>query len=171
MGKHRIAFFLTLLLTCLAQTAHAFFDPPWITPATPRAGETVSVNIRGGVCDSIFERQGFPQITQEGNAIRLLEYGHHWDTAELCVYDIGTLTEPLGAFPSGDYTLTVEFIYLDGLSLEYTTVTLGVIPFTVTGAVSTAPVPMFSLMGLLGLAFVLSSLALRVLWARHRDTF
>jgi len=105
---HDALLVMLLLLACNTQTAHAFFDPPWITPAAPIAGEPVSVNIRGGICDSIFEHQGYPQITREGNTIRLLEYGHHWD-GELCIYDIGTLTEPIGTFLRGDYTLTVDF--------------------------------------------------------------
>jgi hypothetical protein len=35
-----------------ASNAYAFFHPPWVTPAAPRLGETVSVTIRGGICDS-----------------------------------------------------------------------------------------------------------------------
>jgi len=170
MGKHRIAFLLTLLLTCMAQTAHAFFDPPWITPAAPRAGETVSVNIRGGVCDAIVERPGYPQITRDGNAIRILEYGNREDFQDFCIYGIGTLTVPIGGFPPGDYALTVDFIYLDGLALEYRTITLGVIPFTVTRAVSVAPVPTFNLTGLCALAFAVSSLALCNVRARRRES-
>ena len=54
MFKHCVAATLALSLGFVAQTAHAFFDPPWITPEAPRAGEIVSVNIRGGICDSIF---------------------------------------------------------------------------------------------------------------------
>src|SRR4051794_2848502 len=106
---------LVLVLALAAPSAHAFFDPPWITPATPRAGEVVSVSIRGGVCDAIAFRPGYPQITQQGNAIRILEYGHHWEDADLCIYDIGTLVEPIGAFAPGDYVLTVDFIYPDVL--------------------------------------------------------
>jgi hypothetical protein len=90
-----------------------FFDPPWITPASPTASDVVSVNIRGGICDSIFFKQGFSQITQQGHSIRILEYGHHWDDLDLCIYDVGTLGEPIGTFAPGDYTLTVDFVYQD----------------------------------------------------------
>ena len=89
---------MALLVAFLAQPAQAFIDPPWITPEAPRAGETVSVNIRMGICDAIFERPGYPQITQEGNAIRIVEYGHHWDDDALCIYSIGTSVDPIGAF-------------------------------------------------------------------------
>jgi len=170
MAKRLVALLLTLLSACVMQTAHAFFDPPWITPAEPRAGEILSSNFRIGGCDELIPAPGYPQITREGNAIRIVEYGDRVLFGD-CFNPIHAETHPIGALPPGDYTLIVDFFYLDTLFFEYRTITLGVIPFTVTGAVSTAPVPMFSLMGLLGLAFVLSSLALRVLWARHRDTF
>ena len=74
------------MFALVAQTAHAFFDPPWITPAAPEAGEIVSVNIAWGICDAIFERPGYPQITQEGNAIRIVEYGDHVTFADFCIY-------------------------------------------------------------------------------------
>jgi hypothetical protein len=98
-----LAFVLVSLLAFATQSAYAFFDPPWITPTAPRAGEVVSVNIRNGICDAFFEWPGYPQLSRQGDAIRLLEYGQHWDTVELCVFEIGQLTEPVGAFPAGDY--------------------------------------------------------------------
>jgi hypothetical protein len=158
---------LTLLFAFAMHSAQAFFDPPWITPVAPRAGEIVSVNIRGGICDSIFFRPGYPQITQVGNDIRILEYGHHWDTLDLCVYDIGTLTAPVGAYPAGDYTLTVDFLYDDFL-YGPTIINLGVIPFTVTGVTFAAPVPASSQAALLVLLLLVSGVALRVLRIRRR---
>ena len=127
------------------------------TPAAPRAGETVSVNIRGGICDSIFFRPGYPQITQVGNDIRILEYGHHWDTFDLCVYDIGTLTTPVGTFSAGDYMLTVDFIYPD--MLGPTPLTLGVIPFTVSGVSPLASVPASTTSGQLALLILVAGAA------------
>ncbi|HKE48129.1 MAG TPA: hypothetical protein VKB52_08685 [Rhodanobacteraceae bacterium] len=148
MFAHRITLAVTLAFA--TPNAHAFFDAPWITPATPRAGEVVSVNIRDGICDAIFEHPGYPQITQQGNFVRLVEYGHHWDTADLCIYDIGTLVEPLGAFPPGDYTVTVDFVYNDYL-YGPTIINLGVTPFSVTGATPAMPVPTLSDAGVLAL--------------------
>ena len=130
---------IALALAFVVPSAHAFFDTPWIMPAAPRANEIVSVNIRGGICDAIFERPGFPQITQQGSAVRILNYGHHWDDTDLCIYNVGTLTQPIGSFPEGSYTLTVDFVYPD--ISGPTTITLGTIPFTVSGAASAAPVP------------------------------
>lgn len=166
MLVHR--FVLILALALCAPGAQAFFDQPWITPAEPRAGDVVSVNIRGGICDSIFFKPGYPQITQQGDAIRILEYGHHWDTEDLCIYDIGTLAEPIGAFPPGDYTATVDFTYED-YPFGYTTLTLGVIPFTVTGATPPAPVPASSRSTQLVLLTLVSGSALEGL-RRRRQT-
>ena len=89
---------LTLLFAFSVQTAQAFFDPPWIAPAAPRAGEIVSVNISGGICDTIFEWPGYPQVTRQGNAVRIVEYGAHVDFVDWCIYGVGTLTEPIGNF-------------------------------------------------------------------------
>jgi len=155
-----------LFLAFFAQTARAFIDPPWITPAEPRAGETVSVNIRMGICDVIVSRPGYPQITREGNSIHLLEYGHHWDGGELCIYDIGTLTEPIGAFPPGHYTLTVDFIH-DNYPDGYATITLGVIPYSVTDASPAASVRASHPLGLFALSFLLSGFGVWMLRLRQ----
>ena len=164
MSMHRLILAIVLLL--IAPGTQAFFDPPWITPVAPRAGEIVSVNIRGGICDAIAFRPGYPQITRQGNVIRVLEYGHHWDDADLCIYDIGTLTVPIGAFPSGDYTLTVDFVYPDVLGP--TTVTLGTTSFTVTGVTLARPVPAFAAPGRFALLVLISCMALCVLRSRRR---
>jgi hypothetical protein len=163
----RIVSSFALASALVMPSARAFFDPPWITPAAPRAGETMSVNIRGGICDAIFFRQGYPQITRQGNAIRILEYGHHWDDLDLCVYDVGTLVQPIGNFTSGDYTLTVDFAY-EGYPLGLTTVTLGVVPFSVAGAASVTEVPTSTTSGLIALVVLIGCLALRGLHLRQR---
>jgi hypothetical protein len=165
---HRTTSAFALLFALAAPTAHAFIDPPWITPAAPIAGEAVSVNIRMGICDAIFERPGYPQITQAGNAIRILEYGHHWDDDALCIYYVGTTTVPIGTFPPGDYVLTVDFLY-DDLAFGYTIMNLGVIPFTVRGATPAAPVPTTGLSGLVVLLLLLPSLAVWILRTRRRS--
>jgi len=135
----------------------------------PRAGDTVSVGIRGGICDGIFEREGYPQITREGAAIRLLEYGHHWDTDELCIYGIGTMSEPIGVFPAGNYTLTVDLIYPDFFG-DPQILSIGVIPFTVMRAAPAAPVPSFRVSGLIALTLGLSSLAVWRLRGRRTSS-
>jgi hypothetical protein len=168
MYVHRIVPVLAVVLALVARDARAFFDPPWITPSIPRVGQPVSVNIRGGICDSIFFRPGYPQITRQGNAIRILEYGHHWDTFDLCVYDIGTLTEPIGTYPPGDYTVTVDFTY-DNYPFGYETITLGVVPFTVVGATPAASVPAVSLSWKFVLLALISGIAVGALRMRRRS--
>ena len=147
----------------IAPSAQAFFDAPWITPANPTAGQTVSINIHGGVCDGIFSRAGYPQITQEANAIRMVWYGEHWPEGSgdlLCSNIIGTLSYPFAAFPVGDYTLTVELAYVDFSGFP-NLLTIGVIPFTVTGApAADASVPTLRPVALLALSLTLSLAAL-----------
>ena len=155
-----------LLLAMMSSSAQAFFDPPWITPAAPRAGEMVSVNIRGGICDTFFEWPGYPQLTQQGNGIHLLEFGQHWDTQDLCIFGIGTLSEPIGAFAPGDYVLTVEMIYDDFL-YGPTIVTLGVVPFTVTGTATAAPIPATGAFGRLAIFILISGSAIGALRNRR----
>jgi len=167
MFKRFVEVTLVLSLAFSASSAQAFFDPPWITPAAPRSDEIVSVNIRGGICDSIFFSPGYPQVTQQGNAIHLLEYGHHWDTQDLCIYDIGVLSEPIGAFAAGDYTLTVDMIYDDFL-YGPTIMTLGVVPFSVTGTTTAAPIPATGVFGRLAILILISGVAARAFWSRQR---
>jgi hypothetical protein len=158
---------LILALAMAAPSAYAFFDPPWITPATPRAGEIVSVNIYGGICDGVIEWPGYPQITQQGHSIHIVEYGVHVDFIDFCIYPAGTLSVPIGQFPLGDYTLTVDFAYDDPL-YGPTTMTIGVVPFTVLGTASAASVPTFGRSGLFALLLLIPGLALWVLQARRR---
>ena len=166
MSVHRLTLILTLLLALVSPSAHAFFDPPWITPAAPRAGALVSVNIHGGICDAIFEWPGYPQVTRQDNAVRTVEYGAHVDFVDWCIYGVGTLTEPIGNFPPGDYTLTVDLLY-DDLLYGSTTMTVGVVPFTVTGAMPVEPVPTLDVSGGLASVVLVSGLGIGALRNRR----
>lgn len=128
MLKHRAA--LTMLLVLLAQPVRAFFDPPYITPAQPIAGETVSVNIRGGICDAIVGLPGYPQLTQQGNSIHILFFGVHYGDPEFCNLGAGTAVTSIGSYPPGAYELNVAFRYL-GPGGSFVVEELGTIPFTV----------------------------------------
>jgi len=156
----------TLALWCFvfAQSARAFFDPPWITPASPTAEEPVFVNIYGGMCDFIVGAAGYPQITQDGNAIRVREYGFHYEPGdELCGDGTGTVTVPIGRFVPGQYTVTVELAYIDGFGTP-SILPIGVVPFTVSAPhISAAPVPTNSVPALftLMLALLVTAGALR----------
>ena len=169
MFKRCVAPVLALLLMLFAHTAHAFFDPPYITPVAPVAGGAVSVNIRAGVCDALGADPGYPQITQNGNAIRILLTGVHTDNSDFCIYPIGTATYQVGAYPAGSYTLQVDFLY-DAFPFGPTVITLGVVPFTVAGAPASAvPAPTNSPLALLALFLVVASVALWVLRGRRSE--
>ena len=165
MSLRHIAPVLMFVLALASRDAQAFFDPPWITPAAPRAGELVSVNIRGGGCDAILEWPGYPQITRNVNSVRLVEYGARAPDG-WCIFGEGVLSEPIGAFPPGDYTLTVEMIYDDFL-YGPTIMTLGVVPFTVTGTTTAAPIPSTGLFGQFAILFLISGLAIGALRNRR----
>jgi len=125
------------------------------------------VNIRMGICDATAERPGYPQVTQEGNAIRIVEYGDHVTFDDFCIFGIGMSIDPIGAFPPGEYTLTVDFFYEDFL-FGPTIMPLGVIPFAVTGAATVASVPTSSPLGLLALLLLVSGPTFWTLRKRRR---
>ena len=151
---------VTLTFAFLSSGAHAFFDPPWVTPGAPSAGEPLSINVSGGICDVFVEWPGYPQITQTGNAIRIVEYGNHETFEDFCNYGYWTVTEPIGSFSSGDYTVTVDFVYED-YPFGLATVTLGVIRFSVADAPRITEVPSSSASGLIVLSIFIGGLALR----------
>jgi hypothetical protein len=140
MSLRRIAPALAIGFAFAASDAQAFFDPPWITPVAPRAGEPVFLNVRGGTCDVFVERPGYPQVFRNGNDIGIIEYGNRETFDDFCIYGIWTLAEPMGTFSPGSYTLTVDFTY-ENYPFGHETITLGVVPFAVVGAAPAAPVP------------------------------
>jgi len=168
MFKRFIEVTLVLSLVFAVQTSQAFFDPPWITPATPKAGEIVSVNISGGICDVFVEWTGYPQLTRSGDAIRIVKYGNHEGFEDFCIYGLWTVTEPLGTFLPGDYTLTVDLAYDDAL-YGPTIMTLGVVAFTVTAATPGAPVPASSEAALLVLLLLVLGVSLWSLRIRRQS--
>jgi hypothetical protein len=121
-----------IALVALVPSAHAFIDPPYLTPQHPTAGETVSVSIRSGICDAVGTIPGYPQIARQGNTIRIVLWGVSSTDPILCNFPIGIGTYAVGAYPSGSYTLQVDRNYQDDLG-GIVTETLGVIPFTVAG--------------------------------------
>lgn len=133
MRFHRLGKVLVVALAMRAGRASAFLDPPYISPAQPRAGEMVVVNIHGGVCDAIVGLPGYPQITVQGNDIHMLLFSVHYDDPELCNLGTGTATFALGAYSVGSHTLIVERRYMT-ISGPWAEETLGIIPFAVASA-------------------------------------
>ena len=132
-------------------------DPPYITPVAPVAGETVSVNIRYGVCDAIRVVQS---IAQDGHAIRVLLSAIRYTGPFMCNFppdDLGVY--PVGAYPPGSHTLQVDIIYV-GSAGQHVTETLATLSFTVTAAPAPAvPAPVNGHVALAFLMFVLLGLA------------
>jgi len=167
MFKHRGA--LMMILALLAQPARAFFDPPYITPAQPIAGEPISVNIPGCICDAIIGLPGYPQVTQEGNAITILFFGVRNFDPEACYYAVGAAAFPVGSYVPGSYTLNVKLRYIGGTGI-FLVDTLGVVPFTVTGGApppASVPTPTLDIPGLSLLLLALAGIATCCLYSRR----
>jgi len=143
----------------VSSTANAFFDPPYITPAQPMAGEPMVVNIRGGNCDALFSLPGFPRITQVGNDIRIVYYSFHSDEIEFCIFDIGTAHLPIDGQPPGTYSYSIARVYNNFFNQEVEE-TLGVVPVTVIGgSVDAQPVPILGRVGVTVLMVALAAAA------------
>ena len=164
----RSLIFLTLML--LSQLAQAFVDPPTLSPTNPTEGQTVSVSIRVGQCDGL--PGGAEQITQTGNSIRILLNSYHAFDSEFCNIIVGVRTFPLGAYPAGSYTVQIDRTYEAVLPPRTIVETLGILPFTVTGAAAPAVLPTTGFIGLLALFATILLVAAPVLRRRqlYRNT-
>jgi hypothetical protein len=157
-----------LAFALCAQRASAFLDPPYLTPASPTAGELVSVNIYGGECDIADDGVVWPPpVTRQGSAITILLMGIHEGDPEFCYFGVGTETNPIGKFPPGNYTLDVERRYGTVFG-EWAQETLGIIPFTVSAVPQQQAIetPTLGDVGLTVLLFTLIGAARRVLHKR-----
>jgi hypothetical protein len=158
---------LAFSLLLFADTAAAFLDPPYLTPEHPTAGDTVSINIRAGVCDGIGSGHGYPRISQEGSHVRIIVWSVSYHDSELCFLPIWTNTIAVGAYPAGSYTLQVDRDYFDGGG-DLRTESLGAIPFTVAGS-GVVPQPVAApALDAYGLALLLLGLIGIVWWERRQ---
>ena len=159
---------LVLLCVLVLQPAQAFIDPPWITPESPQANETVYVNLRFGICDAILDDFKEPEISQQGSNIRILFSSVHHTDPILCFYPELMAAWPVGTFPPGTYTLQVDRWYQNGLEGDITTETLGVLPFTVAGVIGPpTSVPTLGTLLPFALAALLALLAIARLRGMH----
>lgn len=144
-------------LVAFAPSAQAFLDPPYITPQHPAVGEVVSVAIRGGVCDGVGTIPGYPQITRQGNMVRIVLWGVHATDPILCNIPIATVAYPVGAYPPGSYVVQMDRNYQDDLG-GIVTQTLGVMSFKVASRVQqpiALPAVGIAGLGVLGLVIFL----------------
>ncbi|MGN6517983.1 MAG: hypothetical protein ACTHK2_00990 [Dokdonella sp.] len=167
MYKRAFAPVLALVFALSAPSAQAFFDPPWITPEQPLAGEMVYINIHGGICDAITTTPGYPQVILEGNAIRFVVSGVHEEDLDWCIYGVGTATYPIGVYPAGAYVLTAEMRYTDFYA-NPAVLTIGAVDFSVRGTVApTVPVPAAGSTMLVVLLVLVAGIALLALHRRR----
>ena len=129
-----------LALLALASNCDAFFDPPAAVPANATPVQMVSVDIRKGICDLVFDGPNDTEVAMTNNVRRLILDGAHEDDPIFCNFPISTVRFPLGKFSAGEYVVNVFHRYTDFFGVEQT-VLVGTTMFTVTGAVVHHPIP------------------------------
>lgn len=162
-----LAIVAVLAFSFSASEAHAFITLDAIVPASPMPGETVAVRVSAGLCDSIIEAAGYPQITQNGNTIRMLLATSFTDDIILCNSEPGTVDLPFGDFPSGNYTLQLDRQYIDFFGATIIQ-TVGTARFVVGGAAESTPLPTLGVGGLLLMVLGMLAAAKLMLSRRNR---
>jgi hypothetical protein len=161
---------VTAFVFCMASMpAHAYLTLDAVVPDSPMAGETVSARISEGFCDATVEWEGYPQITQTGNVVRMVIYTLQYDDPILCIFEPVTWNLPFGAFPPGSYTFQLDRHIVPMLGPHYIE-TVGTRTFVVSGAPSVpTALPALSLGSLL--VMVLGLLAVvSIAFTRRRAT-
>jgi hypothetical protein len=160
MRIHYFRYLLLFALALYAEHASAFIGPPYVTPAHPMAGDTISVNVYRGECDVLSIGIVPPAVEEHDGHITALFTGIHEDDPEWCIYSTGTETVAIGSFPLGSYTLDVERRYMTVFGTWHQE-TLGIIPFVVSGDPARQPVEALTLnvAGLAGLLLTLIAVA------------
>jgi len=134
-----LAALMILATTFVAPAAEAFWLPPTLTPAIPKSGESVSVVVSGGGCDYLIEEAGYPQITRNGQNIRILVRTEHQTFGEFCTAEPFSFPFSLGTFVPGNYSVQVDiYFYSDVLGNHAET--LAILPMSVAAAAVPAPI-------------------------------
>ena len=128
-----------LLVLLLASGTAFAWDPLGIDPLAPTTNQLISTVMGTGGCDALPSTDGFPQISQTGQNIRVLFYGVRATDPEFCVYPDGQYAYPLGHYPAGNYSLRIDVVY-EHFPFGLEIVTLATIPFSVWGAPAATPV-------------------------------
>ncbi len=152
---------VVLVLMSSATLAHAFVDPPTVSPMNALVGQTIYVSVRAGMCDAIVYDPAYPKITQTESAIRVLIETAHADAPIFCIYNPpGTAAFSIGSYPAGSYTIQVDRHYLPFIGPEVIEA-IGTLSFTVAEPTS---LPALTLPSLLMLALLL---AIAAWWHRR----
>jgi len=164
---YRFSATVVLALACLLAvgTAHAYINLPFITPASPHAGEALYVNVDSGGCDAIVYELGYPQLSREGSNVRVVLAAIRYTDIELCDLPNGVSTLPIGVLPIGTYQVTVDIFYYDLFGNPHND-TIGVLPLVVQAAAA-APIgaPAMTTTGLALLVALLGGVAV---WRQYR---
>jgi subtilisin family serine protease len=159
-GEMKIFLATAILLATsfIAPVADAYWLPPVLSPVSPQSGQLVSVVMAGGGCDFMISEVGYPQITRNGNDIRIVIRTVHQAFGEFCTIPPFSYPWPLGTFEPGNYNVQVDiYFYQDALGEHAET--LAILPMTVAAA--PVPAPVNSLAGLITLAILIAFVAYR----------
>ena len=128
-----------LLVLLLASGTAFAWEPLGIDPVLPTANQLVSIVMGTGGCDALPSTDGFPQISQTDQSIRILFYGVRATDPEFCTYPSGQYAYPIGHYPAGNYSLRIDVVY-EHFPFGLEIVTLATIPFSVSGVPAATPV-------------------------------
>lgn len=159
--KHYRERWLFGLLLFGAPPVDAFVNLPQISPATPQAGEPVSVIVNAGHCDGLL---GTFELRIADDVLILTVDGIR--SYSICGIPVQDTSFAIGAFPVGSYTLQLDYHYNADFPNDEGTETVGTIQFDVApaGGTAVASVPAMDLVGRIGLTLSLlaiSAIALR----------
>jgi hypothetical protein len=126
------------LLSLASATAQAFIDPPYITPANPMAGTSLTLNVHAGECDFLRDET---TISRTGNIVHVDVFTNHQTDPLLCNADPVTRQYALGAFAPGTYTFSISRSYVDNSGVVFeplADIFLTVAPSTIVPAATPA---------------------------------
>jgi hypothetical protein len=92
-----------------------------------------------GGCDAFPSTEGFPQVSQTGQNIRILFFGVRATDPEFCNFPPGQYAYPVGHYLVGNYVLTIDVLY-ERFPFGLEIVTLATIPFNVSRPPAALPV-------------------------------
>lgn len=130
---------LCLFRLLFASSPALAWDALGIQPTVPADAELVSVVIGTNSCDALLGVDGFPQVSQTGQNVRILFYGVRETDPEFCNFTPGERAYPVGHYVAGNYVLTVDVLY-NHFPFGPEIVTLATIPFSVSGSPVATPV-------------------------------
>lgn len=161
-----VRWFFIACLGMLTAEAHAFIDPPVVVPASPTAATPITIEIRNGLCERIYDYT----ITRSLNPVEAIVHRIPTQLDPLCINPIQTAQIPIGTLPVGTQQLRLLFQIRESMGQPpnppylWLEPTVQVAP---AGGSGVSPVPTFShwlAIGLLAIFVLLGA------WARRAIT-